>query len=199
MILEAILVEPSDHKLVSRAQQGDQGAFEALVHRYDRTVMSIAASYTRHEQDTQDIYQEVFLRVYRSLGGFKFRSEFSTWLYRIVVNTCLSHQMRSKSHLHTPIEGDYESHYQESVRSGFSSVAPVSPEQYAQNSEIAHHIEEAMESLSPQQRLVFTLKHFQGYKFREIAEMMECNEGTVKRYHFTATGKLRKRLRHLHR
>ena len=79
-----------------------------------------------------------------------------------------------------------------------SQLKQVSPERHTQNSEISEHIEQAMEHLSPQQRLVFTLKHYQGYKLREIAQMMDCAEGTVKKYLFTATEKLRHRLKKLY-
>lgn len=190
-------MEPSDQELVSRAQQGDESAFEALVHRYDRQVLSIAASFTRDPEDSKDVYQEVFLRVYRSLVGFRFESEFSTWLYRIVVNVCLTLQARNKSR-GSSADGGFESHSLDSGRRDYPSPDGLSPERQAQHSEISRHIEEALKTLSPQQRLVFMMKHYQGFKFREIAEMMQCAEGTVKRYHFTAIDKLRRRLKHFY-
>lgn len=165
------------------------------MYRYDKQVLAIATSYTHNPDEAKDIYQEVFIRVYRSLSGFQFRSEFSTWLYRVVTNVCLSHQTRSKSRLLTSIE-DLD-HAEREVQVASRPTA-VTPERHAQNAEIGRHIAEAMEHLSPQQRLVFTLKHYQGYKLREIASMMDCAEGTVKKYLFTATEKLRRRLRKLY-
>jgi len=192
--LEIISVQSNDQELVSRAQRGDATAFEELVHRYDRQVLAIATSYTNDRDESQDIYQEVFLRAYRSISGFKFRSEFSTWLFRIVTNVCLSHQMRASKRRFTPLESELDGEI--NLSDEHSSIArPVSPEQHVHNVEIATHVEDALEQLSPQQRLVFTLKHYQGYKLREIAEMMGCAEGTVKKYLFTATDKLRKRLK----
>jgi RNA polymerase sigma-70 factor (ECF subfamily) len=188
-------VESSDRELISRAQGGDSAAFEALVYRYDKKVLAMAASYTSNTDDAKDIYQEVFIRVYRALSGFEFRSEFSTWLYRIVTNVCLSHQGRGKSRVFSSIE-DLD-HSQPDVQAVPRPTA-VSPERHAQNVEISKHIKDAMEHLSPQQRLVFTMKHYQGYKLREIASMMDCAEGTVKKYLFTATEKLRERLRKLY-
>ena len=187
-------MESTDHELISRAQGGESAAFDALVVRYDKQVLAIAASYTKSPDDAKDIYQEVFLRVYRSLGGFKFRSEFSTWLYRITTNVCLTHKTRQGGRSFAPIE---EIDRVDSVEE-MSRPKQVSPERHAQNSEISRHIEQAMEHLSPQQRLVFTLKHYQGYKLREIAQMMDCAEGTVKKYLFTATEKLRQRLKKLY-
>ena len=184
----------NDEELVSRAQRGDAVAFESLVHRYDQQVLAIAASYTNDPHDSQDIYQEVFLRVYRSIPGFKFKSEFSTWLFRIVTNVCLTHQMRAKKRIFQPLESELDGEVMLSNEDSAVSK-PVSPEKFAQDQEIKMHVDEALEKLSPQQRLAFTLKHYQGYKIREIAEMMECGEGTVKKYLFTATDKMRTRLK----
>ncbi len=69
------------------------------------------------------------------------------------------------------------------------------PDQHAVSSDIALHVQEALHSLSPKQRLVFTLKHYQGYKLKEIASMMNCMEGTVKRYLFIATRRMREQLK----
>jgi RNA polymerase sigma-70 factor (ECF subfamily) len=193
-MLETAAVQSTDRELIVRAQQGDAAAFEALVHRYDRNVLAIAASYANDPDDAKDIYQDVFLRVYRSLNQFQFRSEFSTWLYRITTNVCLTYRTRKQARSFASLEevdildepdGDWRS-------------KTISPERQAQSAEISRHIERAMQHLSPQQRMVFTLKHFEGYKLAEIASMMECAEGTVKRYLFTATEKLRQRLERLY-
>ena len=198
MALETVSVKPNDQELISKAQQGDNAAFDELVCRYDRQVLSIAASYTKDDDDAKDIYQEVFIRVYRALGGFQFRSEFSTWLYRIATNVCLTHQMRAKNRSHARIDGDIEESAMEWNPATGTRMRPTTPEEHVRNVEIAGHIQDALENLSPQQKLVFTLKHYQGYKLREIADMMDCGEGTVKRYLFTATDRLRKRLKKIY-
>jgi RNA polymerase sigma-70 factor (ECF subfamily) len=197
MTLEINFVKTSDKELVSKAQGGETGAFEELVYRYDRKVLSIARSFTKDPDDAQDIYQEVFLRVYRALPGFRFGSEFSTWLYRIVMNVCLSHKTRRAGHAHAQLDAIAERTIDHTTEGRMSIRRPVSPERSAQNAEIREHINQAVETLAPRERLVFTLKHFEGYKIREIAEMMECGEGTAKRYLFTAVGKLRKKLKKL--
>jgi RNA polymerase sigma-70 factor (ECF subfamily) len=86
----------NDTELVRSAQQGDMNAFEELVYRHDKEVFAIAARYVNRAEDAKDIYQEVFLQVYRGLSKFRFQSEFSTWLYRITTNVCLTHQDRRK-------------------------------------------------------------------------------------------------------
>lgn len=187
-----------DQELISRAQSGDTPAFEELVHRYDRRVLTLAVSFTGNEDEAKDIYQEVFLRVYRSLKGFQFRSEFSTWLHRIVTNVCLTHQMRGRKHVHASLDDITSGELQSQERDSHMSVRPVSPERYAQDAEISQHIQDALETLSPQQRLVFVLKHYQGFKIREIAASLECSDGTVKKYLFTAMEKMRKRLKRIY-
>lgn len=195
MTLEIDSVNPTDQELISRVQRGETSAFDDLVYRYDRQVLSIASSYTNNPEDARDIYQEVFLRVYRSLSGFQFRSEFSTWLYRIVTNVCITHQARNKNRTFVSLDEELETQALAVEASPMRGPQPVSPERHAQNVEIARYIQAALETLSPQQRLVFTLKHYQGYKLREIASMMECTEGTVKKYLFTANDRMRSKLK----
>jgi RNA polymerase sigma-70 factor (ECF subfamily) len=187
----------NDRELVSRAQRGEIDAFEELVHRYDRKVLSIAYSFTRDADDAKDIYQEVFVRVYRALPRFEFASEFSTWLHRIVMNVCMTHKKRAAVSAHAPLEGVSEGDLK-----GWAGTSPTagvaSPERLVEDGEIRRHVEEAMDTLSPKERLVFTLKQFEGFKLREIAAMMECTEGTVKRYLFAAMGKMRRRLKRVY-
>jgi RNA polymerase sigma-70 factor (ECF subfamily) len=181
----------ADIELIRQAQSGDLSAFEQLVRRYDRRVLTIAASYVQSSDDAKDIYQEVFLRVYRALPKFEMRSEFSTWLYRIATNVCLSHRSRARRHRHVSLEGeaDEESDHPHPGRSNEPSIAPD-----VGRREIASRVREALSDLSPRQRLVFTMRHYEGYKLREIAEMMEVAEGSVKKYLFEATGRMRDQL-----
>jgi RNA polymerase sigma-70 factor (ECF subfamily) len=190
----------SDRELVSRVQQGDVDAFEALVHRYDKKVLSIAYSFTRDTDEAKDIYQEVFLRVWGALERFEFASEFSTWLHRIVMNVCLNQKKRhGAAGNRVPLDSVSGLGVKGPQAHADSTAVAPSPERLAEDSEIRRHVEAAMGVLSPQERLVFTLKHFEGYRLREIAAMMDCGEGTVKRYFFTATAKMRRKLGRLYR
>jgi len=182
-----------DVELVTRAQQGDMAAFEQLVFRHDGKVLAIAARYVTSAEDAKDIYQEVFLRVYRNLKKFRFKSEFSTWLHRITVNVCLTHRARGRRTLQTLLadnrgEDDGEAH-------GEIPDPAHGPDAIAAGADIAAQIERALDVLSPKQRMVFTLRHFEGYALGEIAQMMNCMEGTVKRYLFTATRRMREQLK----
>lgn len=181
-------------ELIHQVKQGNENAFEQLVYRYDRTVLSIALKYTGNTDDAKDLYQEVFIRVYRGINNFQFRSEFSTWLYRIAVNVCLSYKSRSKDHLKVSISDDEDN-------TGFSKDVSEqlvyegsSPEEEAAGNELTEIVDAALETLSPRQKMTFVLKHYEGYKIREIAEMLNCKEGTVKKYLFDAIKNLRKKL-----
>lgn len=184
-----------DTELIHKAQGGDALAFEQLVYRYDKQVLSIAARYVNSAEEAKDIYQEVFLRVYRSLPKFELRSEFSTWLFRITTNVCLTHRSRRKRNSHTSIDKESDEDHGPTVSESLHSTDVA--DQQAEGSDIALHIQQAVELLSPKQKMVFTLKHYEGYKLREIAEMMDCAEGTVKKYLFTATQRIREELKDL--
>lgn len=186
-----------ENELILQAQKGNAMAFEQLVQNYDRQVLSIALNFTKHQEEAKDIYQEVFIRVFRALPKFRFESKFSTWLHKIATNVCLTHRSSSKRHKHTSLD---EELYDD--EGGSRTLLDTIPDksvsdQQATDTEIMDRVSEAVETLSPQQKMVFTLRHLQGYKLKEIAEMMNCSEGTVKKYLFLATEKMRGQLRSL--
>ena len=184
----------NDTDLIVQAQKGDQSAFEELVYRYDRNVLSIALRYALNEDDAKDLYQEVFIRVYRGLKSFRFQSEFSTWLFRITTNVCLTYKSRSKEHLKISINSNYSSDDEEDKTMKELVYDGSSPEEISSGSDLGDLVNAAVETLSPKQKMTFVLKHYEGYKIREIAEMLNCKEGTVKKYLFDAIKNLRKKL-----
>ena len=184
----------TDKELIILAQKGDSAAFEKLVFQYDRTVLSIAKRYVQDDDEAKDLYQEVFIRVFRGIKNFRFQSEFSTWLYRITTNVCITHIRKVKEYQISRLrmnynETDNEDRGENIVYDG------LSPEEEAIGSDIGEILDFAVESLSPKQKITFVLKHYEGYKIREIAEMLNCKEGTVKKYLFDAVKNLRKKLR----
>lgn len=184
----------SDIELIHQVKQGNDNAFEQLVYRYDRTVLSIALKYTGNTDDAKDLYQEVFIRAYRGINNFQFRSEFSTWLYRIAVNVCLSYKSRNKKYLRVSINVEDDDTDFTKDASEQLVYEGSSPEEEAAGSELAEIVDAALETLSPRQKITFVLKHYEGYKIREIAEMLNCKEGTVKKHLFDAIKNLRKKL-----
>ncbi|MGE5350523.1 MAG: RNA polymerase sigma factor [Acidobacteriota bacterium] len=185
-----------ENLLIKEAQNGNMQAFETLVARYDRHVLSIAQQYRHSREDAKDIYQEVFLRVYRSLKNFEFNSSFSTWLFRITVNVCLTYKARNKKMQFASIDQGFEADDDSSdLRLSDTLEGGPSADQELMDEEIKRNVNGALESLPPQQRMVFTLKHLQELKISEIAKIMNCGEGTVKKYLFTATRKMRDKLK----
>ena len=182
-------MEPSDSELVSRARLGEVVAFEQLVRRYDRKVLSIASLYTSNEEDAKDIYQEAFLRVYRGLPGFRGKSRFSTWLFRVVTNVCLSYQRKTLKVKNVSFEDDAIGQ-----TAAATAVTEDNPEKRFGDAEISQRVTSALATLPDQQRMVFILRHFQDLKLSEIADTMNCAEGTVKRYLYLAVRKLRVQL-----
>ena len=184
-----------ENELIIKAQKGDKTAFEQLIYQYDKNVLGIAYSFINNYDDANDIYQEVFLRVFKSIKKFEFRSEFSTWLYRITTNVCITFRSKRKKHEYTPIDDGFADG--EGETRTLSEVIPGDERADTEtlNTEIADKIDSGIKKLSPQQALVFTLKHYKGHKIKEIAAIMNCTEGTVKNYLFIATQKMREYLK----
>jgi len=189
---------PDDNELIFQSQKGDAVSFEQLVLRYDKEILSVAKMYMNNTEDAKDIYQEVFLRAYRALPKFRFESKFSTWLYRIAINVCLTHRARRSGYPQVSLDQTIENSEGQLYSLSDTLSDHGTPELHTRNSEITRHVNSAMNKLSPQQKMVFTLRHHHGYKLREIASMMNCAEGTVKRYLFTATERLREQLKHVY-
>ena len=135
------------------------------------------------------------MRVYKGLPKFQMQSEFSTWLYRITTNVCLTYKAQSKRRAHVSLDKEFE-HDDEDSHTLLDTLADDSAtDQQLLDTEIRMQVESAMKHLSPQQKMVFTLRHYQGYKLKEIAKIMDCAEGTVKKYLFTATQRMRNNLK----
>jgi RNA polymerase sigma-70 factor, ECF subfamily len=183
--------------LIRAAQRGDRDAFEEIVRRYDQDVLRLALQITRRPEDAHDLYQEAFLKVYRNLDRFRFECNFYTWLYRVVTNVCLDHLRRrsSRPEDQAPESQNLTSLADEDFFDRQAHPAPHSnPERALMGKELGARISRAMERLSPRERMVFELKHFQGLRLRVIGEMLGTTEETVKNSLFRATRKLRSNL-----
>jgi RNA polymerase sigma-70 factor (ECF subfamily) len=188
-----------ERALIERAQTGDREAFEELVHRYDRDVLRIALNIMHRPEDARDVYQEAFLKIYKNLPRFRFECSFYTWAYRIVTNVCLDHLRRRGS------RPEDQAPELPSNRNGETSAGdffdrqqnqePSSdPERRMQGIEIARRISSALCLLTPRERMVFEMKHYQGLKLRAIGDALGTTEETVKNSLFRATRKLRAQL-----
>jgi RNA polymerase sigma-70 factor (ECF subfamily) len=176
--------------LIRRAQGGDSAAFEALVRSYDRNVLRLAFQMVHSPEEARDLYQEAFLKVYRSLRYFRLEARFSTWLYRVVMNVCLDYLRRqnTRKEVQGPESEDGQPEYFQTLP---DESPALDPERSAHSEEIGRRIQAALQRLNPRERLVFELKHYQGLKLRAIGELCKTSEQTVKNCLFRATQKLR--------
>lgn len=189
----------NERTLVAEAQAGNRAAFEELVHRFDRDVLRLALNLMKRPEDARDVYQEAFLKVYRNLHRFRFECSFYTWLYRIVTNVCLDHLRRRQARPEDQApESNSAAHHEEGITDFFERQREqrptLDPERQLFGKEIQARIANAMERLSPRERIVFELKHYQGLKLRAIGDALGTTEETVKNSLFRATRKLRSQL-----
>jgi RNA polymerase sigma-70 factor (ECF subfamily) len=188
----------NERTLVAEAQAGNRAAFEELVHRFDRDVLRLALNLMKRPEDARDVYQEAFLKVYRNLHRFRFECSFYTWLYRIVTNVCLDHLRRRQARPEDQAPESNGAHAEDGITDFFERQREhrpaLDPERQLFGKEIQARIATAMERLSPRERIVFELKHYQGLKLRAIGDALGTTEETVKNSLFRATRKLRSQL-----
>ena len=165
-------------RLVERALNGEEGAFEELVKHYQAPLYYLALRFVRDEQAAADLTQTAFLRAYQGFPGFRQRSSFKTWLYRITINLC-------------------KNHLRDWARKGLESSGEIDPPSHANPlQELIEHegqqsLLQAWHKLPERQQLTVTLKIQEGMKYHEIAEVLECTVGAVKANFHHACKKLK--------
>jgi RNA polymerase sigma-70 factor, ECF subfamily len=174
-----------DSDLVSRAAGGDPAAFQALVERHRSMVYRVAYQFAGNHYDAEDIAQEVFIKVYRSLDRFRQDAQLSSWLYRIVMNACIDHRRRHMPAAAAPFGEEAE------LRLLNTPEERPGPEDRAYAGELGQVLEAEIARLPQGQRIVFIMRHHQGLKLTEIAEALGLAEGTVKRQLHAAVHRLR--------
>jgi RNA polymerase sigma-70 factor (ECF subfamily) len=189
------LQRAEDDELIRAAQKGERSAFDSLVRRYDRSVLRLALHMLGNEQDAQDVHQEAFIKAYRHLSNFRFECSFYTWLYRIVTNLCLDQLRRRKSRREDPSTAlDSQGDEMDLLANLTDGRASANPARELERKTMHAAIQDALDELTPRERTVFELKHYQGLKLRTIGEMLSTTEETAKNTLFRATRKLRARL-----
>ena len=178
----------ADTDLISRAAGGDPSAFQALVERHRSMVYRIAYQFAGNHHDAEDIAQEVFIKVYRSLDRFRQDAQLTSWMYRIVMNACIDHRRRQRLAIAAPF-GDEAEH-----RMLNTPEDTPGPEDRAYAGELGQVLESEIGRLPNGQRVVFVMRHHQGMKLCEIAAALGLAEGTVKRQLHAAVHRLRQAL-----
>ena len=162
-----------DDVYVHKTVEGDAEAFNELVNRHHSKIYGLAYRMLGNRDDAADATQETFLEAYKSVKTFQFQSQFGTWLYRIGINTCQQYIRKSQSN-----ERKLTAYTQEAEIHGPASEYD-SPERVAIQTEQNEVVQDAIGQLPPKQREVVTLYYMQHLKYREIAEILKCSEGTV--------------------
>lgn len=177
----------SEAALVTRAQTGDDAAFEELVRRFRNDVYGLSYHFLRNREEAWDVSQEVFIKAYRSLKRFRGDAGFKTWLLRITANHCKDHF--KKRRLATVSMDAMPT--QDLFTSGSD------PEKHLRNTELGEAIQEALDSLPAKHRMAFVLREFEDMSYKEMAQVMNCSEGTVMSRLHHARKKLQNKLARL--
>jgi RNA polymerase sigma-70 factor, ECF subfamily len=182
-----------EDELIRRAQGGDPEAFCRLAREYERRVYTLALHYCRDPADAEDLSQEVWLKAFKSLGGFRFESSFHTWLRRITVNSFLNHRRanvvtREEEKTVVRLES-IEALAEEPALAG--KLSNGESENGFHERILVGRVMRALGELTEQQRLIFLLKHREGMTCQEIAEVFGCSVGSVKKSLFRSIEKLR--------
>lgn len=182
-----------DADVLTRAKRGDQGAFSALVRKYQRRVYATALHITGNHQDADDVVQETFLRAYRALPKFGERSNLFTWLYRITVNTALNH-IRSRKRVDNLARAGKAEVDSEGGRPERLGATERTPEEWLTLNRRYRRVLEEIADLSPSLRITLVLATVEGMAYRDIAEALDIPEGTVAWRVNEARKKLKERL-----
>ena len=177
--------------LIADLCEGDETALAPLVERYKRMVYRLAVQITKNHADADDVMQETFIKVYRSIHTFRRDAAFETWLYRIVVNEALNFVKRRERRRECTFETATEAEYEATAR--YRAQLANDPQAHAEKAELRQYVTEAVNSLPLKHRTVVILHEFEGLTHAEIASILNCSEGTVRsRLHYA-----RKKLRTL--
>ena len=178
-------------ELIEHARGGDKAAFKELVTKYKKLVYYLAYDITRCKEDAEDISQETFIKAYRSLKNFRGDSKFSSWLYTITYNTCLTYKStKSYSAMKTSENIEEVADREHPV----TISREVGPEKSTETGFMKRHIEKALEKLSHKEKTIFIMRNISEMPFNEIVEILKLKPGTVRSANFKALKKLRKHL-----
>ena len=163
-----------DRTLVDRFKSGDQAAIEQLVLKYQDKIYNLCRYMLQDPSNAEDAAQDTFIKAYRNLKKFTPDASFSTWLYRIAVNTCLDYRKKPffESLFKSTAEGDIYLIEQMSDR--------PSPDRLYESKQMGHALQKSLTLLSPKLRAVIILKEIEGLSYEEIAEVLDTSIGTVK-------------------
>jgi RNA polymerase sigma-70 factor, ECF subfamily len=198
-VLQMIPTEPregvDEQRLIAEVLAGHADAFEYFVRQYQRKIFRVAMRLLRDCGEADCVTQETFIKAYQALGRFEGRCSFEIWLTRIALNTCHDRLKRRRwvTYFHQ-ISRPSEEEERTPFESSAVSAAP-SPESRALAAEIRRRLSESIDRLSPRQKTIFVMKHYEELSIPEIAELTGLDQGTIKSHLFRAAHKIRESLK----
>lgn len=177
----------SDEQLVLKIQSGDRAAFEQIYWRYKDRIIGIVYGIVRNREDAYELTQEVFARVYQHIDKYQPGTSFSTWVFRIANNLAIDKFRRRKTASETKFDNDFQANYATND-SALGPALGITPEHACECSELREQISAALASLSEKQRAAITLCDIDGLSYKEIADVLNIQIGTVmSRLHYART------------
>lgn len=183
----------NDNEIIKEILNGDHQRYALLVEKYRRMVFLVCLGFTHHQEDSNDLTQDVFMNAYRHLASFNEKAQFSTWLYRIAVNTTLNALRKKRNWFSLSSTSDNQESGRE-LNETISLSDEYNPEQAMIQTEEHHLIHKAIDMLPEKQRTAFVLSRYDELSQREIASIMETSEGAVEQLLIRAKNNLQKRL-----
>ncbi len=173
----------TDLAIVKRVQAGDVAAFDQLIRKYRERLFGVVYNLTSNREDTADLVQDAFIKAFQSINRFQGQASFFTWLYKIAVNTTLSHLRKNRMRTFFSLEKIQEDDPSSKILADLTDKTGADRDAYLR--ELQEKLNEALQKLSIKHRTVITLFEIDGLSHAEIAEIMECSEGTVRsRLHY---------------
>ena len=166
-----------ESRLIKKCKKGNINAFEELIKKYERTSYNIALKMLKNPDDAMDISQESLIKVFRSIKNFKFQSSFSTWLYKIVVNTCLDHLRKRQVKVYS-IDNPIQMEDGEIQRDIMNDLQV--PEIVIEKKMTREIVRKAVDRLNNDHRTIIILRDIQEFSYQEISDILDCSIGTVK-------------------
>ncbi len=177
----AMSTQSSETRLIEACQKGDREAFRQLFDAYKDRVWTIALHFIGDETAARDIAQQVFLKLFTTIGQFRHDANFSTWLYRLVANACLDERRRQRRFLSLDFfrAGDErdEDEIEMEIEDLRQTLRPQ--EEMFSRMEVSREVKAAVAELKPKLRIAILLKYFEELSYEEIAEALGCSTGTV--------------------
>lgn len=178
-------VETSDQALIQQILRGNHAAFKQLIEKHQKLVWHLIYRMVQHPEDSRELSQEVFLRVYNSLGSFRFESKLSTWIGRIAFNIASRHLQKKKLPL---LHGDDDTAVLDTVADDTDLTAAVLSQQQTAR------LHQALAALAPIPRTILTLYYLDELSITDVADILQMPEGTVKNALFRARARLKAKL-----